>query len=83
MGGLTRKEFMNTIFNHDFTDVAKITKTEPKNDDTLEVIRAVTFFFKQIKKGWNFLEAEQQVENQYGFFIKESVLYYIARNLNK
>lgn len=50
---------------------------------TKEIINASTFFMRQIKRGWTFEEAYQQLTGSYGFRITNAVMEALNRSLSK
>lgn len=50
---------------------------------TTEVMRAVTFFVAQYKKGWSPEEAYAQTRGHYGQDVAESVLCYMKEPLDR
>ncbi len=66
-------------------NTSKTTKVElvKESNTTLEIVRATKFLMGQIKKGWNVSEAFIQLEQSYGFHIKECVIFHLSHSLNK
>lgn len=48
---------------------------------TTEVMRAVTFFVAQYKKGWSPEEAWQQMKGSYGLDVATSAMHYVSDSL--
>jgi len=54
-----------------------------EKEATKEIIRAMDFFFLQIRKGWSISETMTQLEQSYGFFISQEVYKSLDRVLTK